>query len=77
MAKSYSWTILLLVRTDGFNNKTVGLTGEACNTPMEYTLFKFQDKIRLGLQVADDSVVVINSEPMKAGNRLEDKTRRT
>jgi len=27
--------------------------------------------------VADDSVVVINSEPMKAGNRLEEKTRRT
>lgn len=44
---------------------------------MEDTLFKFQDKLRLGLQVADDSVVVINSEPMNAGNRQEVKTWRT
>ncbi len=28
-------------------------------------------------QVADDSVVVIKSEPMKAGNSVEDKTQMT
>lgn len=44
---------------------------------MEDTLFKFKDEVRLGLQVADDSVVVKNSEPMNAGNRQEDKTWRT
>jgi hypothetical protein len=29
------------------------------------------------VQEAEESVVVINSQPMKAGNRLEGKTKRT
>ena len=31
----------------------------------------------MGCQVADESVVVRNPGPVKAGNRLEDKTRET
>jgi len=68
----------IYVKTDGFVNRIVCLTGEACLFVLEKSRTKQKQVERRGFvmdkQVADDSVVVIKSEPEKSGNSMEDKT---
>jgi hypothetical protein len=55
------------VRTDGFANRIVSLTGEACILVQERTNQKQDESQEFAkrMQVADESVVAIKSEPKK------------
>jgi len=78
VGKPKSW-ITWGVRTDGFRFRQAGLTGEARHHPYE-RIGPNKWRHKGGTKwcgVADESVVVINFRPMKAGNRLEEKTGRT
>ena len=78
VGKPKSW-ITWGVKTDGFRFRLVHLTGEARHHPPERVgSNKWRHKGETKwCGVADESVVVINSRPVKAGNRLEEKTGRT
>ncbi|QSQ08119.1 hypothetical protein H0A61_00439 [Koleobacter methoxysyntrophicus] len=64
------------VRTDAFKFRQAGLTGESQYHPVKTGNPKqVETQGREGVVLgADEPVVVINPKPMKAGNRLEEKT---
>jgi len=78
MGKPKSW-ITRKVRTDAFKFRQANLTGEAQYHPApQVSSNKRKRKVeKTWCWVADESVVVINPQPMKVGNRLEDKTEGT
>lgn len=79
MGKPKSW-ITWGVRTDGFMFRQADLTGEALYHPLK-EMVNSNKRRRKGetkwCRVADESVVVMNLQLRKAGNRLEGKTEGT
>jgi len=78
MGKPKSWTTRK-VRTDAFKFGQANLTGEAQHHPASQV--SSNKRKRKGEKtwcwVADEPVVVTNPQPVKAGNRPEDKTEGT
>ena len=77
MGKPDSW-ITWDVRTGGFVLRQADLTGETLYRPETVSLNKRKRKGgSMRCRVADESVVVMNPQPVKAGNRPEGKTEGT
>lgn len=76
MGKPNSW-ITLRVRTDGFKIRQVDLPEEVPNVSLEGASKRSTSgnaRLIEALGIADDSVVVMNLEPMNLGNKREGKT---
>jgi hypothetical protein len=67
--------IRLDVRTDGFLNRIVCLTREASTSALKAKQRQVErQEFVKEVEVADEPVVVIKSEPEKPGNSVEGKT---